>query len=237
MSGPSSVSAGTKWKAADEGGDTVSQITSIATTQSSSKRMKVESVDFVPKKHMLNQSPQSIPGHVPQATPGAGCKWSPTDWSCAYDTVFMVLFYTYHKGDDTFKKMLRCASNGFKDLTKAFETLTESDSNLFSQNLFDTFRDQFHDRLNAHDPISFPRVGQVGTSVVSILESLLPHEIREVELVPLCSNVECAEKSRSSSHSPLYVQTGQQDDLNTESMQITLLNIQQWLDLWYTLSH
>ncbi|KAI6043155.1 hypothetical protein EDC04DRAFT_2600348 [Pisolithus marmoratus] len=98
MSGLSSISAGTKRKAADEDSDTVSQITA---THSSSKRTKVESVDFVLKNHMLNRSPQSILCDVPQPTLSAGC-------------------------DDTLRKMLQCASNGFTDLTKAFETLMES---------------------------------------------------------------------------------------------------------------
>ncbi|KAI6030202.1 hypothetical protein EDC04DRAFT_103848 [Pisolithus marmoratus] len=158
----------------------------------------------------------------------------------------MVLFYAYRDGDDTFKQMFQSASNVFPVLTRAFQTLTVSDSNLFSQNLFDMCRDEFRDCLNMHDPTAFPHVGQVGTSVVSILESVLPPETRELELVHLCSNGTCADKSLSSTHvpiyhrftipcicSPLYVQSIQCDDLSSNSLsQVTKLNIQQWLDLW-----
>lgn len=142
-----------------------SSSTSNAATQSPIKRTKLESIGFLSKNHILNDGPQSILSRVPRSAPSAGCKWSSTNWSY-----------------DTFKKMLRCASSAFTELTEAFETLMENDSNLFSQDLFDTFRDEFRDRLNAEDSIAFPRVGQVGASVVSILENLLPNEIREFGL-------------------------------------------------------
>lgn len=187
-----------------------------------------KNVSVMSKHRMLNPSQESMPSPTLQSTPSAGCKWSSTDWSCAYDTIFMVLFYAYCDGDDTFKQTFQSASNVFPVLTRAFQTLT------------------FRDCLNMHDPTAFPHVGQVGTSVVSILESVLPPETRELELVHLCSNGTCADKSLSSTHmpiyhrftipcicSPLYVQSIQCDDLSSNSSsQVTELNIQQWLDLW-----
>jgi hypothetical protein len=32
----------------------------------------------------------------PSLPPTAGCRWDATDWSCAYDSVFMVLFYAFN---------------------------------------------------------------------------------------------------------------------------------------------
>lgn len=35
----------------------------------------------------------------------AGCMWSPENWSCSHDSVFMVLFHAYRRGSATWKSL------------------------------------------------------------------------------------------------------------------------------------
>ena len=131
---PSGVSAGTKRKATQDDKDPVSDTFPDATTHQPKKRMKVHNVgkNFVSKYRLLSPIPLQSP-------PGVGCEWSSTDWSCAYDSVFMVLFYAYRAGDNFLRQRCQSASPAFMDLTKVYDALGENDSNLFSRDLFGRF--------------------------------------------------------------------------------------------------
>jgi len=88
---------------------------------------------------------------------GAGCQWSSTNWSCAYDTVFMVLFHIYQQANPLCRKAWMINTNDFsKSLSLLFDHLLESNSNLNTSSLFNISRDQFHDKLSMHNPHSFP---------------------------------------------------------------------------------
>lgn len=60
---------------------------------------------------------------ISQSPPSVGCKWSSTDWSCAYDCIFIVLFYAYQAGDDVLKESCHAAGTALMDLTKVYNTL------------------------------------------------------------------------------------------------------------------
>ena len=49
-----------------------------------------------PKKSKTNQK-VALSVFQPRPPPFAGCVWSSTDWLCAYDSIFMVLFNLYHQ--------------------------------------------------------------------------------------------------------------------------------------------
>lgn len=44
----------------------------------------------------LTETPSMYEVPAPSTEATAGCTWSESDWSCTYDTVFMVLLYIYH---------------------------------------------------------------------------------------------------------------------------------------------
>ena len=44
----------------------------------------------------LHTALSPLPFSPTSAPIGAGCQWSSTNWSCAYDSIFMVLFHLYH---------------------------------------------------------------------------------------------------------------------------------------------
>lgn len=105
-----------------------------------------------------NQSSQLDSLSVTLTTPiGAGCQWSSTNWSCAYDSVFMILFHIYKQACPSCLKAWIENSNDFsKCLSSLFHSLLEHNSNLNSPSHFNTSRDQFHDKLSMHNPESFP---------------------------------------------------------------------------------
>jgi len=111
----------------------------------------------------------------------AGCRWSSVDWSCAYDSVFMILFYVFRSAPPSWR--LRWDEDGEKrnKLTSFFNVLTASDSNLNSPELFDSFRDEMRDDLTADSPAVFPRFGARMTSVSAILEHFFPSCEREMQ--------------------------------------------------------
>ena len=120
---------------------------------------------------------------VRHATPcvgSAGCRWSPVNWSCAYDSVFMILFYVFHSMLPSWR--LRFDEYGEKrnKLVSFFSILIASDSNLNSPELFDGFRDEMRDGLTADSPAAFPRFGARMTSVSAILEYFFPSCEREM---------------------------------------------------------
>lgn len=90
------------------------------------------------------------------------------------------------------------------ELAEAYEVLPENDANLFGRDLFDSYRDEFRDRLSPLDSI---RTGQVGVSSTAILDHMLPSASRAVRM----------SHARSS---PLL-------SPHPQSM-----NLQYWLDLW-----
>jgi hypothetical protein len=76
--------------------DKTMKVSSMVADKHISKKKKTEQL---PKKHVENivdkecqNSMQHILEH--QILP-AGCRWSTSDWSCAYDSFFMIFFYLH----------------------------------------------------------------------------------------------------------------------------------------------
>lgn len=86
----------------------------------------------------------------------------------------MALFYTYQDEPVVVRTEWKTTSDTAKALSQLYDCILTSDSNLYSSDLFDTSRDEFHDMLNSEDPRSFPRMGHIGVSVMDILERLIP---------------------------------------------------------------
>lgn len=100
------------------------------------------------------------------------CKWSPWDWSCAYDSIFMVLFYMYHHAGDKWRTSWRDNNPLTSLLAMVFQEVGSFVSALGSQELFNELCDQLQDCLLSMDLSVFPWVEPTSTSVTTILEYL-----------------------------------------------------------------
>jgi len=103
----------------------------------------------MPKISLLSPASQSPP-------PSAGCRWSAENWSCAYDSVFMTLFYVYCAVDTAQKEGWGVMSYPLGRLAEAYDTLLQGDINLFNRALFDKHWDKLRDWLNSVDPRAYP---------------------------------------------------------------------------------
>ena len=115
----------------------------------------------------------------------AGCIWSATDWSCAYDCVIMSIFYAFLFFDNANKQKWTNNSRLTNLLTPSFQQLMASEENMMSSFLFNNVRDQLRDYLSHCDPIQFQRRGMVGASIEPIFGFLSTTE--STQLCITCS--------------------------------------------------
>jgi hypothetical protein len=137
----------------------------------------------------------------------AGCAWTTRNWSCAYDTVFMVFFTIYQQSSFLWRGEWCQKSPGWTTLLADHFNLllTTSNSSDVSpgqlSKLFSSFRDQFRRQLANHDPQRFPCSGQVATSICAILELLFGSVHGPgIEESLICTR--CGETSQNSHHFP-----------------------------------
>jgi hypothetical protein len=137
----------------------------------------------------------------------AGCAWTTRNWSCAYDTVFMVFFTVYQHSSLLWRGEWRQKSPGWTmQLADDFNVLlTASTSPDISpgqlSELFSSFRDRFRRQLANHDPQRFPCSGQVATSICAILELLFGSvHGAGIEEDLICTG--CGATSQNSHHFP-----------------------------------
>lgn len=102
------------------------------------------------------------------STLNVGCVWSERDWSCAYDSVFMMLFSTYHYSSAVLRIKWISESERIHQLSEIFDDLLLPD-NIHRSSEFTRCRDLLRDILSSHSPSLFPRYGQETASVVDIL--------------------------------------------------------------------
>lgn len=117
-------------------------------------------------------------------SPTAGCTWSSTNWSCAYDSVFMLLFSVYRSFDEIWKRAWHTLSPFHNMLGDMFDVLMYSPDNMMSSQLFDFSRDNLRNFLHQRNADRFPRTGQVGTAASNIFEEL--DESRQLCLTGVC---------------------------------------------------
>ena len=120
-------------------------------------------------------------------------------------------------------------SNKVSDfLSFLFDRLLENNSNLTSSFIFNVCRDDLRNFLSKLDPPSFPRFGQVGTSVSSILELICPPS--ELICISLCTSNDCNKISQTQQSVrisfPMICYSSFHDRIRN------LITIQDWLDKW-----
>ncbi|KAG1866009.1 hypothetical protein F4604DRAFT_1683000 [Suillus subluteus] len=104
----------------------------------------------------------------------AKCRWSAIDWLCAYDSVFMLMFYVFQAGSEEWKTTWEATGPLAYSLCEMYRKLLSSESQMTSGHMFDEMRDAFRDLLFGINPNHFPWYGQVGASVSKIISELTP---------------------------------------------------------------
>ena len=120
-----------------------------------------------------------------------GCPWDSTDYSCAYDCVFMALAWIYLHAPPaqrtawaTKPTAAQVLTRSFRNISTAFEP--RSDGHRTTErytSLFETGRDAFRDALSNHDSALFKR-GQACITIGDILGHLAGN-------MPFTSTVTC----------------------------------------------
>jgi hypothetical protein len=135
------------------------------------------------------------------------------------------LLYIYRDAPCLFKMSWGAQSTVQEQLHTTFQNLLLSNSNLFSQQLFDDSHDSFRNLLTSYDLVVFPRFGACMTSASAILEYMCP--------VPdLCLLMAGQFQQRLKVlrfHLPMYC--GPLDWLDNTN---ALLSLQVWFNLWFT---
>jgi hypothetical protein len=158
----------------------------------------------------------------------SGCMWSVQNWSCAYDSVFMVLFYAYREADEQWRLSWSTCNQLTGILAASFSHLSQSVTNLHSQHLFDHFRDQFRQHLSDHDPVAFPHLGAALTSVTAILDYLMTNvEPMLWKRNTMAPGAFPRDAERLTFSLPSYCSR-----LHWTGSHQTPLSLQQWCDLW-----
>ena len=114
----------------------------------------------------------------------AGCRWTPQNWSCAYDSLFMSLYGIYASSSPQFRQDFRTISALADSIAQSYDLLSLPLSHTTS--IFNHQRDKFRDRLSAIDPGLFRRFGQVGASVSAIIDRVFPYSTRQLVFLPSC---------------------------------------------------
>lgn len=115
-------------------------------------------VDPVNSKCPTTVGHQQLPTNL-----GAGCAWDANDYSCAFDTVFMVFYFIYGQSSHTWRNIWKAESpqwniplgNLFDFLL--FTAVNNDCSPQESSSLFSRCRDTFQDQVTESNPSIFPR--------------------------------------------------------------------------------
>ncbi|KAG1782951.1 hypothetical protein EV702DRAFT_1191398 [Suillus placidus] len=141
--------------------------------------------DDVPPSAPIQHTNKPRQGRQLEEIGTAGCRWSAMDWSCAYDLVFMLMFYVFQTGSKQWKLKWEATRPLAYSLGEMYRKLGSSTPQMSSGHVFDEMHDAFRDLLFAINPINFPRYGEVGASVSKIMLELTP----ELEFCSLIGSV------------------------------------------------
>jgi hypothetical protein len=111
-------------------------------------------------KHQRIDCSTSVPQSQPcenSNTISAGCTWSTTNWSCAYDCAVMSIFYAYLTFTNTVKLLWSEETPLTNILNPLFQELTSSRKNMMSTTSFNIVRDHVRDYLSNCNTVIFPR--------------------------------------------------------------------------------
>lgn len=127
-----------------------------------------------------------VPNHIKDKTSMAGCSWSSSDWSCAYDSLFMILYSSFVHLTQDFQNEFASISEVSHKLAPRFLFLHSQIS--VTPAMFDQERDNLRDDLSLMRSTMFPRRGHALASVTDILEELFPPSYCDSRLAHTCSD-------------------------------------------------
>ncbi|KAG6381592.1 hypothetical protein JVT61DRAFT_189 [Boletus reticuloceps] len=97
-------------------------------------------------------------------------KWNRSDWSCAYDSLFTLLFGIWIERPRYWNKILRTHSIYLQQLVKGFQDFR------VCRIAFENLRDSVHELLYTNNPNSFP-LGHSFASVNDLLRTMFIEQI------------------------------------------------------------
>ena len=121
-----------------------------------SKKHKLDNLECSPVKKLksLNISDIHPMSHMP-----LGLKWNGPSWSCAYDSLFVILYDIWVQHSNIWTAIFKDIGNEYlNDLTDGFDQVLKGESS------FEDVRDRVKHKLHNAFSNKFP-LGQVGTSV------------------------------------------------------------------------
>lgn len=142
-----------------------------------------------------------------------GCQWSSANWSCAYDSLFMILYSSFTQLSLEFQTEFSIVSDISNGLAHSFQLLSSEPNQ--SAGMFDNERDKFRDILFAKSPSSFQRYGPNLASVTDILDWIFPIAYSRNRMAELCSD-DCMHRSLSV-HLPSVITDSSDTELDLNS--------------------
>jgi hypothetical protein len=130
-------------------------------------------VTLAPKRKISRKEQNVETQPRPDVPLSAGCTWSEEDWSCAYNSALMTIFYTFMfwstQNRETWKNWTPLSNA----LSHEFDALLLSPTRIASRIEYNRIRDNLRDYLSAKDPVQFKRHGAVGAPVDLIFDFYL----------------------------------------------------------------
>jgi hypothetical protein len=149
----------------------------VSSTVADKHIFKKKKIEQLPRNHTekivvklkeCQNSMQHIQEH--QILP-AGCRWSTSNWSCAYDSFFMVFFYLHLFAPEMWRLLWQEYSPLSFTLHEYFKSLT-IDNNQSHRAEFDNYRDLFRDTLTSLHSLLLLHRGSVVIDVSDIFQQL-----------------------------------------------------------------
>jgi hypothetical protein len=164
---------------------------------------------------------------VPTWSALAGCKWSATDWSCAYDITFMILFSMYREATSQWSTSWSGENPIQRHLLSSFQTLLHPPTH-HSSLRFDQERDSFRDLLSLYDPRKFPRTGSQLALAEAILEYVCTDNERMLQKVDMADQSGATRAEVLTFTLPTYC-----GPLHRNEQERTCLSLDIWLQMWF----
>ncbi|KAG1887497.1 uncharacterized protein F5891DRAFT_1199776 [Suillus fuscotomentosus] len=146
---------------------------------------------------LILQAPAAAP------PPTVGCRWSMSDWSCSYNSVFMVFCYMYAQADENWQMTWAQVNPLCGTLAASFEFILQSDTNCFS-----------------------PEGARIA-SIVTILRLLCGDDEPLLQMVPMSPSGFPPAVALLNFGLPQYCVAVRNSDTSNAHMSLQL-----WLDLW-----
>lgn len=134
-----------------------------------------------------------------------GCTWSSEDWSCAYDTFYMVVACVYRQSDREWKARWRTYGSCAELLALGFDSLNNTGWTSKQVSAINAARDALRETMVAVDSRTFPRHGHHMVSITDLIDVVLHNNHLRLSLTPRARcDGEAIASSRNERNTLLY---------------------------------